>query len=101
MEGSPLVHVRSVGSEPDVSVEVAVGRLHARDILSGDLLVRAGGESVVAGYGQLDGRLDACVGIGLVRGGIGALLNSVGDGRRANGGVHPREGEEDETHLSC
>ena len=99
VERGPLVHVRPVGSEPDVSVEVAVGRLNAGDVLGRDLLVGAGGEPVVAGHRQLDGRLDAGVGVGLVRGWVGTLLDPVGDGRRADGGVHPRHGEEYETHL--
>jgi len=66
MEGGPLVHVRPVGSEADVAVEVAVGCLDAGHVLRCDGLGGTGGEPVVARHGRRHGGFDFGVGIGLV-----------------------------------
>lgn len=99
VERRALVHVRPVGAEADVAVEVAVGRRHAGHVLHGDGLVRARRQPVVPGHGQVHGVLDAAVGVCLVLGRVRDSLELPGDGRRGERGIQqPERREELATH---
>lgn len=67
-----LGHVRPVRAEPEVSVVVGLGGGHARRVGDPDGLVGVR-EAVVARHRERHRRLDAAVGVGLVRGGAPGL----------------------------
>ena len=79
MKRGPLIHVRPAGAESDVAIEVSISGGNAGNILDRDRFVRADSQLGIARDSQGHGRLDLGVCLGLVQGGVCALLQFPGD----------------------